>query len=689
MTLTQDQCSRAHAGLRRAAAAGLTTLLEQHAAFSLIRLGDGEARWMLEMQAREAGTGYKYADAPALSVETARTVNGMEPRHYPRFVAALEEATFLDYCDSIPNVRRYLPKLAFQRNTALYRNASPETSNIIFEWTFYEMGSYLRRHRCLFAGAEAALFEKLWEDTTYRECAAEVLPADARFFFHQLREDGRRYSENLDLIKDDLKRDIAQHGIDTLFLSLGTGAKVLCHELAQELGIRAIDFGSMMRALTYSGSPGYQACRDMHNPFFFRVPPAVFMPALERGHPQLNIVGLTAKLHAQMVLDLHRHEKFVFNTSDGVSGGGLEFSRTNVRWFEESSRYYQGHYRRRALAHPQARCLDADFRHWCRKKGIGWRGKAFLAAVRAKRWLRMPFDLCRLDWGDYPLTAGRALYLFREKFAHGLRVAWFRDLVRPGVLRAPAVADTDDDRCEIHVLTSATDWLNLLWTLHSFYHFSGCRFALCIHDDGSLSETACGHLQTAFPHARLIRRAEADRHVAPLLAGHPRCQSFRMAYKLALKVFDFSAFLETERMLLLDSDILFFAPPAALIALIADPAVRHNSLNKDWDYGYTVERDSLQPVLDFAFPPFINSGLGLIHRGSIRFDWVEEFLALPGIMNHPHQIEQTLIALCSARFGFAMLPPEYDVPPLAPATDSGRVGTPFGVAINQFRSRGS
>jgi hypothetical protein len=45
----------------------------------------------------------------------------------------------------------------------------------------------------------------------------------------------------------------------------------------------------------------------------------------------------------------------------------------------------------------------------------------------------------------------------------------------------------------------------------------------------------------------------------------------------------------------------------------------------------------------------------------MRFDWVEEFLSLPGIMNHSHQIEQTLTALCCARFGFRMLPEEYDV----------------------------
>ena len=64
---------------------------------------------------------------------------------------------------------------------------------------------------------------------------------------------------------------------------------------------------------------------------------------------------------------------------------------------------------------------------------------------------------------------------------------------------------------------------------------------------------------------------------------------------------------------------------------------------------------------DFDLQPRINSGLGLIQHSSLRYDWIEDFLALPGILSHPHRIEQTLFALCSSRFGFEMLPAEYDV----------------------------
>jgi hypothetical protein len=263
-----------------------------------------------------------------------------------------------------------------------------------------------------------------------------------------------------------------------------------------------------------------------------------------------------------------------------------------------------------------------------------------------------------LDWGAYPFTPGRLAYLLKLKFGHGLRVAWYRDVVRPRILEMPPV-ETSDSQCEIHVLTSSGDWLNLLWALQSFYRYSGLRYALCIHDDGTLDPPALVALRSSFPMARIISRMESDARAASLLAGFPRCRELRRTNTLALKVFDFVAWLENERMMIFDSDILFFAEPKRLIEMLETSP--RNSLNRDWRDGYTVAPDAVAKLLGFEMPPRINSGLGLLHRASLRYEWMEEFLALPGILSHPHQIEQTLFALCSVRFGYEMLPSEYDV----------------------------
>jgi glycosyltransferase involved in cell wall biosynthesis len=256
---------------------------------------------------------------------------------------------------------------------------------------------------------------------------------------------------------------------------------------------------------------------------------------------------------------------------------------------------------------------------------------------------------------------GSLLYRARSTLGHGLNVAWQRDVIRPRILATPAVNRTDDMRCEIHVLTSGGDWLNLIWALKSFYHFSGRRYALCIHDDGTLERDHRVALRCHFPAARLIGKAEADAKMSPLLSDHPRCAELRRTNHLSPKIFDFASYAQSDRLLLLDSDVLFFAEPVELLRRIEDPEYRRNSVNADVASAYTVDPDDVRRLTGVELIARFNSGLGLIHRDSLNLAWLEEFLALPGIIGHFWRIEQTLFALCSSRWGAELLPEEYAV----------------------------
>lgn len=257
-------------------------------------------------------------------------------------------------------------------------------------------------------------------------------------------------------------------------------------------------------------------------------------------------------------------------------------------------------------------------------------------------------------------TPGALRLRWQQRFGHGLRVAWYRDVVRPRILRTPAVTGTTDKTAEIHVLTSAGDWLNLIWTLKSFYAVSPKKYALCIHADKTLPAAALKTLATHFPDARILPRDEADARAATLLRDYPACLNFRNTNLLAPKVFDFLAFLGPDRMALFDSDLLFFAEPAEYLRRVEDPDFRRNAFNSDVASSYTVEPGDVRARFGFELHPKVNSGLGLVHRDSMRLDWIEEFLSLPGITaGHFWRIEQTLYALCSSRFGVELLPAEY------------------------------
>jgi len=259
------------------------------------------------------------------------------------------------------------------------------------------------------------------------------------------------------------------------------------------------------------------------------------------------------------------------------------------------------------------------------------------------------------------MTPGGLLLRFRQQFGHGLRTAWYRDVVRPRILRSAPIVNTADERCEIHVLTSAQDWVNLIWALKSFSRASDRTYALCIHDDGSLRQQHTAALTKHFPKARMVRKLQADRAVLPGLASYPRCLEFRQTNHLAPKIFDFAHYLQSDRMLLLDSDVLFFLEPSELLRRVEDGNYRKNTVNADVASAYTVTTEAARTRANVNLVERFNSGLGLIHRDSLRLDWLEEFLAVPGILGHFWRIEQTLFALCSSRFGVELLPPEYDV----------------------------
>lgn len=369
------------------AVAQLTALLESHGSFSFLRLGDGEIQCMLAVKAGKAPPRYNAAYKPPANVEHAYSVSGIEARHFARLYEAFERCTYLDYCDSIQVNQQRIPELGLNRDPALFRNPSREASNLIFAWTHFEMPRYIRTHRCLFAGAESALLRELTSDPRYLELAKEFWPADAKVVFHQVRNNGRKFSEDLDLIKEDLRQDILKHNIDTLILSLATGAKILCYELAKEMNIRCIDFGSMTRALTYSGSPGYQANRNYHNPFMFRVPLDVYMPALERAHPEMDLPTLIAKAHAQIAMEIQDLAPFRFNSSDVITNR-VDLSDERKAGFWASMRYYNSALRPRAKRDPQARDLHKKFVLWRLKKGLGWDSKLFAFAVACKALLR-------------------------------------------------------------------------------------------------------------------------------------------------------------------------------------------------------------------------------------------------------------------------------------------------------------
>lgn len=251
-------------------------------------------------------------------------------------------------------------------------------------------------------------------------------------------------------------------------------------------------------------------------------------------------------------------------------------------------------------------------------------------------WVRVQ-TLNREGWGN----AAKRLYVQRR------------------ILTTPSIETAQEGPTEVRVLTWHRDWLNLLWTLKSFYHYAGVRYPLYIHD-GGLKHYHFEQLKDHFPNAVIVEAGEAEDRVTSIFrsAGWKRCLAYRQKNMATRKLFDFFALSRAERIISIDSDILFFDRPSELL----DPSTTGTNLyNKDLAYGYSMTEEELVDAFGFTVEPLINSGLSRVEVRSIDFNRIEYWLGHNRLYSNDWVTEQTLHALCSTLSGVQLLPESYAV----------------------------
>ncbi len=373
---------------RRNEAARLTSLLEAGPRFSFVRLGDMDLALLLAAQEGETFLEYLPESAGWTGTQPAGGP-GISVRGASRLRLTFEQADYVDFHERLWPVGALLPRLRLKSKLDQARNPDSATSYILLTWMETEFKRYCERHRVGFAGAEAAVLACLVGQPEY-QAAASIWPGTGEQFFHQPREDGARLEENLDLIKQDLKGFVRDHQIDTLFLSLGGGAKILACELAEELGIRCMDFGAMLRALCYLGSDGNRASRSTHAPFYHRLDFDLVMDAVEKAYPRLTPEQLFAKANAQVILELQVKERGWTHASFE-----MDLSPKNIAQFQQAERKCAARYAKLARKNAATRAERRRFLHFCGTHSLTWSGKSFLFWFQAKSLVALWVEVLR------------------------------------------------------------------------------------------------------------------------------------------------------------------------------------------------------------------------------------------------------------------------------------------------------
>jgi hypothetical protein len=269
------------------------------------------------------------------------------------------------------------------------------------------------------------------------------------------------------------------------------------------------------------------------------------------------------------------------------------------------------------------------------------------------------------------LRRRRAWVRLRELGREGIGRAMVRRRYQRRILATAPIQTDITGPVEVRALTWRRDWIDLIWALKSFYYFSGVDWPLHIHD-GGLSGPELAVLQEHFRGARIHAAAEADAVVESLLQqrGLARSVEYRRRNISTRKLWDFFLLSRAQRIITIDSDVLFFGRPTELIDT---PAGRLNRYNRDLNSAYAATPQELESAFGIRVPPEVNSGLASIWCESIDFAAIDQWLKHPRLFENRWVTEQTLHALCSARFGMELLPEMYVVsvqPGLAPGTIS-------------------
>lgn len=135
--------------------------------------------------------------------------------------------------------------------------------------------------------------------------------------------------------------------------------------------------------------------------------------------------------------------------------------------------------------------------------------------------------------------------------------------------RLPAYKFDGNDSFEIHILCQKSDIWIMACSLRSFLCFSGLKpSAIIIHDDGSLGKADTILLVSKFDNLRVIHRKIADEKVMNFLENDKAKLYRKNGHPLILKLIDVILLSSAPKVMILDSDVLFFSRPEEIVKFV-------------------------------------------------------------------------------------------------------------------------
>jgi hypothetical protein len=199
-----------------------------------------------------------------------------------------------------------------------------------------------------------------------------------------------------------------------------------------------------------------------------------------------------------------------------------------------------------------------------------------------------------------------------------------------GLLRAmhARVLTTAPSRCnaeatvEVHTLTAHHHLRMYLTAIKSLLRFYD-DIAVVVHDDGSLNAEDVAALREHVQGIRIIERAGADADMQSQLAACPASRRLRDKVVNAFELFDNILLARTERLVNLNSDVLFLSEPTELIDWLAKDDRSIAGVYEETP----AEQKNFLSAFGCPFPPHVTTALACLPRDIYDASLVEKILA--------------------------------------------------------------
>lgn len=149
---------------------------------------------------------------------------------------------------------------------------------------------------------------------------------------------------------------------------------------------------------------------------------------------------------------------------------------------------------------------------------------------------------------------------------------------------------------EIHILCKKGDSNMLAWSLASFINTSGICPKVVVHEDGSFNEDTTKKLELKFPELTVLSLKKANELIKKVTGLSPKFLEYREGgHKLIYKLVDIFLLSQSEKVMVLDSDVLFFERPQEILEFINSNSDYDSLVSKhDGTYNLKMSDDYLK-----------------------------------------------------------------------------------------------